>query len=146
MVAVTNILPISGTLENVYEFSGGTHVRKPGPTDWLDLNGKTFMAFQLYQTNSDMVTAERARFYFTNCIGLGLFDTVAPATIVGGSASWSTNLLSIPANGGGGGIQVYATWENIPFRYVRFDFDNLGETGGGGLDTGGACYAHIYVR
>lgn len=147
MALVTNILPLVNTLESVYEFSGGTHVRKPNTAEWMDLNGKSFMAFQLYQTNSDMVTTERAYFQFTNCPGKGEF-AVAPTLIVGGSASWATSpdRLSIPANGSGNGIQVYAAWESIPFRYVRFDFDSLGETGGGGLDTGGTCYAHIYVR
>lgn len=147
MATSTNIQPLL-SLEAIYEFSGGSVVRTPVAGEWHDLAGKSLLSFQLSQTSSDGATTEQAYIYFSNAPEDGAGTprgvvSLAPTQLVGGSASWNSgqSRIDIPPNVGMGAINVYATWENLPFRYVKFDFNALGA-----VDTGGRCYAHVYAR
>jgi hypothetical protein len=144
MALATNIQRID-TLEAVYEFRSGSVQRSIGSGEWVDLNGKSFLSIQVYQTSSDGVSGQNLVASFANApddpvIGGRGVVALQPTSIVGGSASWSTPFITIPPDVGNGSIQVYATWENLPFRYVKF---NLGL---GAVNPGGSQYMHIYAR
>jgi len=115
---------------------------------WFDLNGKSFMSFQYFDTGSDGYGNNVAYFTFANATdddGMGIGEILlAPTSVVGPDASWitsGTHRLQIAPGSGGVERNVYATWENIPFRYVKFGLSDLGV-----VAENAWCFAHIYAR
>lgn len=144
---MANMNPLTiETIDPAFEFSAGTVQQIVNNQQWYDLNGKPFLCVHFYESASDGSSSQEMIVEFGNTPAASTAGRIRiqPTSIVGGSASWTTSGgggVLIPADTSGNAVDVYATWENLAFRYVRFDLGGLGA-----VASGGKCLVWAYAR